>query len=148
MTVPWTVTFDCHDAAGQAHFWKVALGYVDAPPPTGWDTWESWLRHFNVPEDEWGDGAAICDPDGVLPRVGFLKVPEGKSVKNRVHLDVHASGGRHLPHAQRWPQIQAKSAELQALGATVLSSGPAGDDEGLPDHFVMADPEGNEFCVV
>jgi catechol 2,3-dioxygenase-like lactoylglutathione lyase family enzyme len=148
MTVPWTITFDCHDAAAMARFWSTALGYVDAPPPQGWDSWEDWLRHFNVPEDEWGDGAALCDPDGLLPRIGFLKVPEGKVAKNRLHIDVQVGGGRHLPHEERWSRIAAKVEELTAAGGTVLAQVAAEDDPGRPDHVVMADPEGNELCVV
>ena len=146
MTVPWTITFDCHDAAAVATFWKTALGYVDAPPPQGWDTWEDWFRHFEVPEEEWHDGASLCDPEGVRPRVGFLKVPEGKTAKNRLHLDVQVGGGRHLPHEERWARITAKVAELERVGGTVLST--VDGLGGLPDHVVMADPDGNELCVV
>jgi hypothetical protein len=144
--VPWTVTFDCHDATAMATFWKAALGYVDAPVPEGWDTWEEWLVHFEVPREEWDDGAAICDPDGVRPRIGFLKVPEGKVAKNRLHLDVQVGGGRHLTHEERWARITGKVDELRAVGGSVLATvdGP----DGRPDHVVMADPEGNELCVV
>src|SRR5215212_6396755 len=78
MATSWGITFDCHDARKQASFWEVALGYVDAPPPTGWDSWQDWARHFEVPEEELEDGASLVDPDGVLPPIGFLKVPEDK----------------------------------------------------------------------
>jgi hypothetical protein len=145
MATPWTVTFDCASAPVMAAFWKVALGYVDAPPPRGWDTWEDWLRHFEVPEDEWDDGASIVDPDGVAPRIGFLKVPEGKTAKNRIHLDVQVAGGRDQPWDEREQRIRAKVDELVAVGGRVLQE-CAGRD-GL-DHVVMADPEGNELCVV
>ncbi len=141
----WTITVDCHDAPAQAAFWIVALGYVDAPPPQGWDTWQDWLRHFEVPEDEWDDGAQLIDPDGVLPRIGFLKVPEGKTAKNRLHLDLQVSGGRHLPRDQREAAIRAYVAKLLAAGATAIDEGPV---DGPLDHVVMQDPEGNEFCVV
>ena len=94
MATPWGITFDCSDARALAEFWKVALGYVDAPPPTGWDSWADWARHFDIPEDEWDDGASLVDPDGVLPPVGFLKVPEGKTAKNRLHFDLRVGGGR------------------------------------------------------
>jgi hypothetical protein len=77
MTTRWSLTFDCHDAEAMARFWTVALGYVESPPPEGWDTWEDWLRHFDVPEEEWGDGASLQDPQGVLPKISFLRVPEG-----------------------------------------------------------------------
>ena len=143
-TVPWKLTFDCADAPAQAAFWIVALGYAEAPPPEGWDTWEDWLRHFDVPEDEWDDGASLVDPDGVLPGVTFLKVPEGKTAKNRLHLDLWVSGGRHRPAEERESAIREHVAKLLAAGATVLEEGPEG---GPLDHVVMQDPEGNEFCV-
>src|SRR6476469_7667056 len=76
MTTRWTLTFDCHDPAAMARFWTLALGYVDAPPPEGWATWEAWLNHFDVPAEEWADGTSLEDPQGVLPSIGFLKVPE------------------------------------------------------------------------
>jgi Glyoxalase-like domain len=145
MATPWTITFDCASAPAMAAFWKEALGYVDAPPPRGWDTWEDWLRHFDVPEDEWDDGATLVDPDGVAPRIGFLKVPEGKTVKNRIHLDVQVGGGRDQPWDERAERIEARVHRLVAAGGTVLQEFRG--SEGL-DHVVMADPEGNEFCVV
>ena len=144
MATPWGVTFDCHDAQAMAAFWTVALGYVDAPPPQGWDTWEDWLRHFDVPVDEWDDGASLVDPDGVLPRVGFLKVPEGKVAKNRLHLDLWVSGGRHVEAGERDRLIRAMVDRLLAVGGTVLEN--VNWDTTL-DHVVMQDPEGNELCV-
>jgi hypothetical protein len=107
MTTRWTLTFDCHDAVTVARFWTVALGYVDQAPPQGWDTWEEWLRHFEVPEDEWDDGASIEDPLGVLPSISFLKVPEPKTAKNRLHLDLQVAGGRHVDQDERESRIEA-----------------------------------------
>jgi hypothetical protein len=104
-----------------------------------------WLRELDVPEDEWDDGASIVDPDGARARISFLKVPEAKSAKNRIHLDVQVGGGRHQPHELRWSRIQAMVERLAAAGGTVLAQVGQG---GRPDHVVMADPEGNEFCVV
>ena len=145
MTTRWTLTFDCHDAGLLARFWIVALGYVEQAPPQGWDTWEDWLRHFEVPEDEWDDGASIEDPQGVLPSISFLKVPEAKAVKNRVHLDLQVSGGRHVDAHKRAERIEAMVGLLEDVGASVsYRSMQAGE----LDHITMADPEGNEFCVV
>jgi hypothetical protein len=145
MATSWGITFDCHDARTVAEFWKVALGYVDAPPPIGWASWEDWARHFEVPEQEWDDGASLVDPDGVLPPVGFLKVPEGKTAKNRLHLDLRVAGGRHLDQSLRRERILAMVERLVAAGGTVLREDMV---EGDLDHVVMADPEGNELCVV
>lgn len=127
------------------NFWKTALGYVEAPPPTGFDSWEAWLTHFKVPEEEWGDGGSLVDPAGVLPNVGFLKVPEGKVVKNRVHLDLKVSGGRHIDQGLRRERILAMVDRLVALGGSVLHRD---EFEGHLDHVVLADPEGNELCLV
>ncbi len=145
MTVSWSLTFDCTSAAAMAAFWKEALGYVDAPPPAGWDTWEDWLRHFEVPEDEWDDGASLIAPDGVGPKIGFLKVPEGKTAKNRLHIDVQVGGGRDQPWEERQARILAKVESLVAAGGSVLREDRFQD---RLDHVVMTDPEGNEFCVV
>ncbi len=145
MATPWTVTFDCDSPRRIAAFWALALGYVEPPPPAGFDTWEDWFRHHDVPEEEWEDGAYLHDPDGVGPRLSFLKVPEPKVAKNRVHLDVQAGGGRQTPWEERWPRVTATVEKLTAAGATVVAEY---DLAGRPDHVFMADPEGNEFCVL
>jgi Glyoxalase-like domain len=128
-----------------ASFWTVALGYVAAPPPEGFDTWEQWLTHFDVPEEEWDDGAALADPDGVGPRISFLKVPEAKVTKNRLHIDVQVAGGRHQPWDLRERRIRDTVERLVTAGGSVLTEQ---EFDGRLDHVVMADPEGNEFCVV
>jgi hypothetical protein len=143
--VTWTLTFDCHDAGLVARFWTIALAYVERPPPQGWDTWESWLRHFEVPEDEWDDGASIEDPRHLLPSISFMKVPEAKTVKNRVHLDLQVSGGRHLDAETRTERIEAMVALLTDAGGSVSYRSM---QAGALDHVTMTDPEGNEFCVV
>ncbi|GGM84405.1 VOC family protein [Dactylosporangium sucinum] len=60
----WTLTIDCADARRQAEFWCLALGYVPAAPPRGWDTWEARLRHFDVPADLLPQGARAQDRRG------------------------------------------------------------------------------------
>ncbi|MEJ7647538.1 MAG: VOC family protein [Nakamurella sp.] len=145
MTTMWNVTVDCADPELLARFWAGALGFREADPPDGFATWEDWLRHNNVPEAEWNDGAAIEDPDGVLPEIGFLKVPEGKTVKNRWHLDLRVSGGRAQPPELRTERIEARAAALIAAGAAELRRGT---NNGHLDAITMADPEGNEFCLV
>jgi hypothetical protein len=76
-------------------------------------------------------------------------VPETKTIKNRLHLDIYPSGGRGVPLEQRIPLVDARVAELVAAGATVQRRYP--DDFDSPDadgyFVVMSDPEGNEFCV-
>ena len=139
------LTFDCADPAAQSRFWTLALGYAPAPVPEGWDTWEAFFIDHDVPPEEWEDGAAICDPGGRRPPISFLKVSEPKRAKNRLHLDVKVSGGRHVDPALRAGRIEGKVADLLAAGAAVHRR-----DElrGRLDHVVLLDPEGNEFCVV
>lgn len=145
MAAEWTLTFDCANPSGQAEFWKLALGYVDASPPRGFASWEEWFKRFKIPEEERWDGASLEDPDGVRPRISFLKVPESKTAKNRMHLDIQAGGGRAQPWEVRWRRVSAVVERLTSAGATVLREDVF---EGVPDHVVLADPEGNEFCVV
>jgi glyoxalase superfamily protein len=88
---------------------------------------------------------SLVDPNGHGPRIWFQVVPEGKVVKNRVHFDLDASGGRETPLAARKERVAAAAERLIALGATRLR---ILEQEGL-DHYgkVMQDPEGNEFCI-
>jgi hypothetical protein len=145
MAATWQLTIDCASPALLADFWAAALGYVPSPVPAGFASWEAWLVELGVPEDEWDAGAAIVDPDGIAPRIGFLRVPERKATKNRLHIDVQIGGGRHRPWEQRWPRVVADVERLVSLGASVVDEVA---QAGRPDHVVMADPEGNEFCVV
>lgn len=145
MPTRWSLTIDCAHPARLAQFWALALGYAPKPPPEGFGSWEEWLAHFGVPEEEWDDGAYLADPDGLGPALSFLKVPEAKAGKNRLHLDVQAGGGRDVPWEVRWPRVREALARLTAAGATVLGEYEA---QGRPDHYVLADPEGNEFCLL
>ncbi|MCJ1711957.1 VOC family protein [Clavibacter phaseoli] len=121
------VTFDCADPARLAAFWCEALGYES--PPGDAEPGSAW--------------AACVDPSGRGPRLFFQRVPEGKVVKNRVHLDVRAVRGR--VGEERLAALRAESARLVALGASELRLLPAdGEDESCQ---VMRDPEGNEFCL-
>jgi len=140
-----SITIDAADPRVLAAFWSAALGYVEAGPPTEWPTWEDWFRDHGVPEAEWNDGAAIEDPLSIGPPISILKVPETKTAKNRLHLDLHVSGGRHVDAQVRSSLIEATVLSLTARGATVVGRH---DHGAWLDHVVLADPEGNEFCVV
>ncbi|HEY1324130.1 MAG TPA: VOC family protein, partial [Streptosporangiaceae bacterium] len=87
----------------------------------------------------------IIDPGGGGPRIWFQIVPEAKTIKNRFHLDVHASGGREVPLATRKERVNGEAQRLAGLGATIVREL---DDPSL-DHYGMAmkDPEGNEFDI-
>ncbi|MFG2918270.1 VOC family protein [Kitasatospora sp. NPDC048298] len=87
------LTLECANAQLLADFWKTALGYVDEPPPAPFKTREEWLAQFDLPEGgSEDDGAWLCDPDGVGPRLSILKVSEPKTAKNRLHIDVRVPG--------------------------------------------------------
>jgi Glyoxalase-like domain len=139
------VTFDCADPGAMAGFWSKALGYRVPDPPDGFGTWEAFLRSIDVPESELNARSAIEDPEGTRPRIFFQRVPEPKTSKNRVHLDLNAGGGHGIGPDERRQNVDAKVQALTALGATVLRT----HEEGLFDErwVVMHDLEGNEFCV-
>jgi predicted enzyme related to lactoylglutathione lyase len=107
---------DAHDPARVASFWQSALG---------------WRRTFEKEDEVVLEPAAGSPEDGIAPDLLFLKVPEGKAVKNRLHLDLR-------------PDDQAAEVgRLEALGARRVSIG-----QGEVSWVVMADPEGNEFDVL
>jgi hypothetical protein len=144
MSTRWELTIDCAGPAKLAAFWALALGYEPEPPPDGYDSWEAWCVALAIPEDEWDEGASISDPTGERPRIYFQQVPEGKLAKNRLHLDLRVGGPPGDPHAERWARIAAAADRLVAAGASVVGQE---DLRGLPHHLVLADPEGNEFCL-
>ncbi|MGH3926055.1 MAG: VOC family protein [Pseudonocardiaceae bacterium] len=140
------VVFDCADPDLLTRFWALALGYRIEDPPAGFEDWRSYWAHIGLPGDELVDsGDSIVDPDGVGPRIWFQVVPEGKVVKNRVHLDIDVSGGRAVPLEVRRQRVLAEADRLVEAGATRLR---LLEQEGL-DHFgvVLHDPERNEFCL-
>lgn len=138
MDVGIDLTLDCDNAVVLAEFWKTALGYVDEPPPAPFATRAEWLSSLGEPEGSAEDGAWLRSPDGEGPRLSILKVPEPKTAKNRLHIDIRVPG--HGTHAERWARVRAEVHRLREAGATILETA----DE---HHVVMADPEGNEFCV-
>jgi hypothetical protein len=114
------VTFDCAEPERVARFWCEVLGYVVQ-----------------------GSASACVDPSGVGPRLYFQRVPEGKVVKNRLHLDVRVGTG--LVGDERLAALEAECARLVALGAVRVRLLPADDDN--ESCLVMQDIEGNEFCL-
>ena len=119
------VTFDCAEPERVGRFWCEVLGYVAPPLPPG----------------DKGAWFACSDPTGAGPRLLFQRVPEGKVVKNRVHLDVRVGTG--LVGAERVAVLEAECARLVALGAERVRLLLA--DEENESCLVMRDVEGNEF---
>ncbi len=135
------VTFDCADPERVARFWCEVLGYVVPPAPEGFATWDDF--NSELPPERQGSAFACVDPTGVGPRLFFQRVPEGKVVKNRVHLDVRVGTG--LVGAERVAVLEAECARLIERGAARVRLLLA--DEYNESCLVMQDIEGNEFCL-
>ncbi|MET9495418.1 VOC family protein [Streptomyces sp. NPDC006552] len=148
MTFDWKLVVDAGDPHAQAEFWAAALGYAiednaalieqllgaGAVAPS--ETVERWGRRA------FRDLVAVRHPDdavdertgtGLGRRILFQRVPEPKAGKNRLHIDIHAGPERRDAEAER----------LAGLGASVTRSVAAAGGQWL----LMADPEGNEFCL-
>lgn len=135
------VTFDCAEPERVAMFWCEVLGYVVPPPPEGFESWKDF--ESMLPPEAHGSRFACQDPTGAGPRLFFQRVPEGKVVKNRVHLDVRVGTG--LVGVERLAALEAECDRLVALGATRVRLLRA--DEHNESCIVMQDIEGNEFCL-
>lgn len=111
------LVIDCHDHVRLGRFWSEVLGYRIAEQKDGPDDWYVELH----------------GPTGSGPSILLIRVPEKKSVKNRVHIDVNATDREQADEVER----------ILALGATKADIG-----QGDQSWVVLADPEGNEFCVL
>jgi|SRR6478609_3550484 hypothetical protein len=100
MSRAFQVTIDSSDPRALGGFWAEVLGYVEDAPPPGFATWTEALTAWGLPPERHNDAYAVVDPDGAGPRVFLQKVPEGKTAKNRLHLDVRVSGVPVLPRAR------------------------------------------------
>jgi hypothetical protein len=129
MSLKWyTTEIDCRDHRAQAHWWAEALGWRVA--------YEDEFEAQIVPADV--DTESPLDRDSWYanwPTLGFAPVPEGKTLKNRLHLDL-------APHIT--DDREAEIARLLRIGASAVD---VGQDEDVT-WTVLADPEGNEFCVL
>lgn len=135
------ITFDCAEPERVARFWCEVLGYVVPPPPEGFASWDDFAG--SLPPEKRDAAFACVDPSGVGPRLFFQRVPEGKTVKNRLHLDVRVGTG--LVGEERVAALEAECARLLALGAERVQLLLAdGENESC---LVMRDIEGNEFCL-
>ena len=109
------ILIDCDDPEALGAWWQEVLG---------------WERGEDT--DDEGDEVELQNPDG-YPHLLFLKVPEPKTVKNRIHLDVSPTGCEQAEELER----------LLGLGAKRIDIG-----QGEQTWVVLADPEGNEFCLL
>ncbi|CEA09037.1 Glyoxalase-like domain protein [Arthrobacter saudimassiliensis] len=135
------ICIDCTDPLAQADWWAETLGweveptdqqFLDGLLARGLITADDLVEHNGV--RVFRQGAALHRPNGDgHPRILFQAVPEPKTVKDRIHLDIRLAGG----------DKDAVRAALEARGATYLWTG----SEGPHEWYTMADPEGNEFCI-
>ena len=140
------LTVDCREPARLATFWAQALGWQATPPAQPDTTWWAHYRHRLGDANAFDD--RLFDPDGLRPPLWFQEVPEDKAGKNRLHLDLYASGrDDSLPFARRVELVDAKVAELIDLGARVQERHREDDPDDAYYFVVMHDPGGNEFCV-
>lgn len=145
MSLGVQIVYDCASPQMLSAFYAAILGYKVQAPPEGFATWESFLASIGVPEEEWDDGSAIVDPDGKGPRIYFQRMDTPKPAKNRLHIDVDASGGRSVPPEERRRRIDAEATRILGLGMGARKVQASEDGDW---YFVtMLDPEGNEFDV-
>ncbi len=138
------VVFDATDPQKLAGFWAKALNYEFQLPPPEFDTWDEFAEKMGIPEEDRDKLIALVPKGKVGNRLLFQKVPESKTSKNRIHIDVPSGAERNAPRLERLAAIEEKVNELVAVGAT---KGKAHSEFGA-EWTVMQDPEGNEFCVV
>ena len=120
------IVVDCHDPAAQAAFWAAALDYHVVRTEDGQVEIAPW-------EHEPPDLAEQVRKAPGVPALVFVTVPEGKDVKNRLHLDLRPVGSSHAAEVERLLGLGARHAEV---------------GQGEVAWVVLADPEGNEFCVL
>ena len=137
------VVFDCADPPVMASFWAKALGYRLEGPPEPSAAWAEWLREHEIPEERRDDASAIADPQERGPRIYFQRVPEPKTVKNRVHLDLNVGGGGGVPLIQRRMKVDTEAERLASAGAKFVRAQARHGEY----YITMLDPEGNEFDV-
>ncbi|MFC7375130.1 VOC family protein [Brachybacterium sp. GCM10030268] len=146
------ITIDARDPRALSTFWRDVLGYVHPAPPgttvaAGEDplaAWDEFLERSGIPPEQRYSASALEDPDGTGPRVFFQQVLEGKVVKNRVHLDVRTAS--ELRGAERMEALEEEAQRLLGLGAARLFRHEPEPPMSI-GFLVMADPEGNEFCL-
>jgi hypothetical protein len=119
------IVVDCAHPAALARFWAAVLDDYAVAPYDEAELARLRERGIHDPED---DPSVLVEPTGAGPRFFFVKVPESKTVKNRLHLDLRA------------PEFEPELNRLIALGAQVYAD--------LPEWTTLLDPEGNEFCLL
>jgi catechol 2,3-dioxygenase-like lactoylglutathione lyase family enzyme len=134
------ITFDCADPQALSWFWADVFGYPHGEWP---DELKAELLASGLTEEDLADRSVAEDPKGEGPRFFFQRVPEGKKAKNRMHIDIVTVPGRRATQEE----IEAETARLVSLGASVVVDFDGAWGPFKEHHIVMQDPEGNEFCL-
>ena len=121
------IVVDCADPRAQARFWAEVLGYH----VVGDDPYAVEIAPYPAEPPDYDEQLVAAPP---VPTIVFVPVPEGKAAKNRLHIDVRPTDRTTAEEVER----------LLALGAARAEVGQDGDESWT----VLADPEGNEFCVL
>jgi hypothetical protein len=136
VTVNVQVTFDAAEPRKLGEFWRDLLEYAEEPPPPGYESWEALMDEMGLTPEERGNWYACSDPNGLGPRLFFQRVPEGKTAKNRAHLDVNVGKPRSDPSEQQRERVDHAVTRAVAGGATKTR---VAEERG--EYFVvMADP--------
>lgn len=146
------ITFDAQDPRALSAFWAEVLGYLHPAPPgmelppgeDGQAAWDRFLEENGVPEEQRNSASALEDPEGKGPRLFFQQVPEGKTAKNRAHLDVRTAP--ELTGEERMAALEQECERLVALGAHRVERYEPAPPTSI-GFIVMKDPESNEFCL-
>jgi len=134
------ITFDAINPRELSYFWADVFGYPHAEWP---EDLRKALLAGDLTEADLDDRSVAEDPTGEGPRFFFARVPEGKTAKNRMHLDLNATPGRHATPEE----VDAEAERVVALGATIVQKRDDHWGQFHEYHYVMQDPEGNEFCI-
>ena len=130
------MTIDCADPRTQAEFWSAALGW-EIESVEVWDAEISRGEKVIQARESWSN--IISAAPNAPRRINFAKVPEGKTVKNRLHFDLKVD------------DLDTEVSRLVGMGASIVESRArvveGRIDPGADGWLVMKDPEGNEFCI-
>ncbi len=138
------IVIACKDPARLTEFWAGVLGYIEQPPPPGFEDWAQFADEVGIPPENRNDMAAVVDPDGSGPRILFERY-DGGPPNQRVHFDVNVMGGRaEMSEDERRARLNGERTRIEELGGSFKREaiGMAGEV-----WIEMFDPEGNWFCV-
>ncbi len=135
MSTPFQITVDCADADRMADFWSQALDYQHLAAPAGFDSWGSFADAYGIERPAPGSIRVIVDPAGAGPTIKFIRAELSPSAVAGFNFELRPGDEEAK---------EAKITQLRAIGGRLV------DRHRSPNGWwaVVADPEGNEFCVI